>query len=43
LANFAMSAWRERITGSLYLAAIVSSMVGWAWILLEGVEWVLGA
>jgi hypothetical protein len=37
-----MTAWRERLARSLYLSAIAMAMVGWIWMLFEGVEWALG-
>jgi hypothetical protein len=42
MAEYAMSAWRQKLAHSVYLAAIATAMVGWIWALLEGLEWALG-
>ena len=41
-AVLAMSNLRPMLARSVYLVALTASMVGWGWVLLAGVEWVLG-
>lgn len=36
-----MSALRQRLAPSVYLAAIAMAMAGWVWMLFAGLEWVL--
>jgi hypothetical protein len=38
-----MSALRQKLARSVYLVAIATAMVGWVWMLLAGLGWVLGA
>jgi len=38
-----MSAGRQKLERSLYLAAIAITMAGWMWALFEGLEWALGS
>jgi len=38
-----VSAGRENLVRSAYLAALGMAMAGWMWMLFEGLEWVLGA
>ena len=38
----AVNGFRHKLARSAYLAALAASMVGWAWVLFQGVEWVLG-
>jgi len=37
-----MNSFRQTVTRSVYLVALAASMVGWAWVLFQGVEWALG-
>ena len=39
----AVNGFRHKLARSAYLAALAASMVGWVWVLFQGVEWVLGA
>jgi hypothetical protein len=34
---------RQKLARPVYLTAIALAMVGWMWVLFEGLEWVLGA
>jgi hypothetical protein len=38
-----VSALRQRIARSAYVAGIAIAMAGWIWMLFVGLEWVLGA
>jgi hypothetical protein len=38
-----MSAPRQKLARSVYLAALAIAMAGWMWAMFEGVQWVLGA
>jgi hypothetical protein len=38
-----MNTVRQKLARPVYLAAIAIAMVGWMWVLFQGVEWVLGA
>ncbi|SDJ64915.1 hypothetical protein SAMN05444171_1121 [Bradyrhizobium lablabi] len=37
-----MSDLRPTLARSAYLVALAASMVGWVWMILAGVGWVLG-
>ena len=37
-----MRSLRENLARSLYLVALAAAMVGWIWVLLSGVGWVIG-
>jgi len=43
MANRPVSALRQRLATPVYLASIAMAMVGWMWMLFEGLAWVLGA
>lgn len=38
-----MSAGRQTLERSIYLAALAISMAGWMWVMFQGLQWVLGA
>ena len=38
-----MGKLRHRLKISAYIAAIIVSMLGWAWALVQSVEWAIGA
>jgi hypothetical protein len=38
-----MNGLRQKLAGSVYLAAVAGSMVGWLWVLFEALGWVMGA
>jgi hypothetical protein len=37
-----MNALRQKLGRMAYLVALAGSTVGWAWLLFQGVGWVLG-
>jgi hypothetical protein len=43
MANQPVSALRKRLARPAYLAAIAMAMVGWMWMLFQGLAWALGA
>jgi hypothetical protein len=38
-----MNGLRQKLSRSVYLAALAASMIGWLWVLFEGLGWVVGA
>ncbi len=37
-----MNGFRQKIARLAYLTALAASMVGWVWVLYEGIGWALG-
>jgi len=38
-----MGKTRDRLKLSAYIAAVIASMLGWTWALVQSVEWAIGA
>jgi hypothetical protein len=43
VARHAVSAWRQTLARSIYLAALAIAMAGWVWTLLSALGWMLGS
>ena len=43
ITKYPVNSVRQRFARPVYLATIALAMVGWTWLIFEGVAWVLGA